>query len=47
MSLETTQRNRLSHSLKPERQETRVKLFNPLENEAVSPKKYYPKFKKI
>jgi Dullard-like phosphatase family protein len=46
MNLETIQRNRLSHSLKPERQESRVKLFNPLENEAVSPKKYDPKFKK-
>ena len=46
MSLETNQRNRLSHSLKPERQEIRDKLFNPLENEAVSPKKYYPKFQK-
>ena len=46
MNLETTPRNRLSHSLKPERQEFRVKLFNPLENEAVSPRKYYPKFKK-
>ena len=46
MSLETNPRNRLSHSLKPERQEFRVKLFNPLENEAVSPRKYYPKFQK-
>ena len=46
MNLETTPRNRLSHSLKPERQEFRVKLFNPLENEAVSPRKYNPKFKK-
>ena len=46
MSSETTQRNRLSHSLKPERQEIKDKLFNPLENEAVSPKKYYPKFQK-
>ena len=46
MSLNTVTKNRLSHSLKPERQEYRQKLFNPLENEAVSPKKYYPKFKK-
>ena len=46
MSLDTTTKTRQSHSLKPERQELRQKLFNPLENEAVSPKKYYPKFKK-
>ena len=46
MSLDTNTKNRQSHSLKPERQEFRQKLFNPLENEAVSPKKYYPKFKK-
>ena len=46
MNFEATSRNRQSHSLKPERQELRDKLFNPLENEAVSPKQYYPKFKK-
>jgi Dullard-like phosphatase family protein len=46
MSLDTTTKTRQSHSLTPERQELRQKLFNPLENEAVSPKKYYPKFKK-
>ena len=46
MSIDTTTKTRQSHSLKPERQEFRQKLFNPLENEAVSPKKYYPKFKK-
>ena len=46
MNFEATSRNRQSHSLKPERQEIRSKLFNPLENEAVSPKKFYPKFKK-
>ena len=46
MSLDTTTKTRQGHSLTPERQELRQKLFNPLENEAVSPKKYYPKFKK-
>jgi CTD small phosphatase-like protein 2 len=46
MNFEATSRKRQSHSLKKERQELSGKLFNPLENEAVSPKKYYPKFKK-
>ena len=39
MNIETTSRNRLSHSLKPERQEYRERFFNPEDNEAVSPKK--------
>ena len=46
MSLEVISKNRQSHSLKTERQEYRDKLFNPLENEAVSPKKYGSKCKK-
>lgn len=46
MSLEVISKNRQSHSLKTERQEYREKLFNPLENEAVSPKKYGSKCKK-
>ena len=46
MSLEVNSRYRQSHSLKPERQEYREKLFNPEDNEAVSPKKYGHKIKK-
>ena len=46
MSLEDISKNRQSHSLKPGRQECKEKLFNPLENEAVSPKKYDSKCKK-
>ena len=46
MSIEVIPRNRQSHSLKPERVEYREKIFNPQENEAVSPKNYCPKSKK-
>ena len=46
MSLEVIPKNRQSHSLKQERQEYREKLFNPFENEAVSPKKHRSKCKK-
>ena len=46
MNIEVTTRNRQSHSLKPERVEYREKIFNPQENEAVSPKNYCPKSKK-
>ena len=46
MSLEVISKNRQSHSLKQERQEYREQLFNPLENEAVSPRKFRSKCKK-
>ena len=46
MNIEVTTRNRQSHSLKSERVEYREKIFNPQENEAVSPKNYCPKSKK-
>ena len=40
MSLEVIPRNRQSHSMKPERQEHREKkIFDPQDNEAVSPRK--------
>lgn len=47
MNSETNSRSRQSHSLKTERVvETDEKIFNPEENEAVSPKKYLPNSKK-
>ena len=47
MSLEVIPRNRQSHSMKPERQEHREKkIFDPLDNEAVSPHKNFLKNQK-
>jgi Dullard-like phosphatase family protein len=47
MSLEVIPRNRQSHSMKPERPEHREKkIFDPLDNEAVSPHKNFLKNQK-